>query len=413
MMLKNLRLGAKIGLGFGAVLALLSLVLGVGIYALQKADDGITEYRELARDSNLSGRLQTQMLMLRMNVKDYLITNSDGDIQQYNDYATAMQEFLNDAKREIQKPERASLIAEIDKDISTYKSAFDKVVALTDQRNTLETTRLVPNGEKMLAAIHKIMASAYQDGDVEAAYQAANVLEKMLVGRLFVVKFLDTSLQEDFELAVENMDVLLKPELKEVDTLLQNPKRRSLLTEFVQSHDDYLLAMNEIRNLIVESDNIVHNTLDVLGPHVAESAERVKLSVMQDQDALGPVLKENTDRSVTLTIILSVIAIVLGVLAAYLLTTTITKPIQKAVDAANQLAKGDLTIHVGLTSKDETGSFWKPYKIPRIISSRWSLLSLPRVLSWHPLLRSWLWSRSRHPRELICRKRKPKWWRLQ
>lgn len=355
MVLKNLRLGSKIGLGFGAVLVLLSMVLGVGIYALQRADDGITAYRELARDSNLSGRLQTQMLMLRMNVKDYLITHSDSDIQQYNDYAFTMQEFLNEAKQEIQKPERASLIAEIDRDIATYKSAFNKVVDLTNQRNVVEKTRLVAEGEKMLAIINEIMVSAYEDGDVEAAYQAANVLEKMLVGRLFVVKFLDTSLDKDFELAVKNMDVLLRAELEEVDAHLQNPTRRGLLKEFEQSHNNYVLSMNDIHNLIVERANIIRDTLDVVGPHVAENSELVKLSVMAEQDTLGPILKTNTNNSVSLTVTLSVIAVVLGVLAAYLLTTAITKPIKKAVDAANQLAKGNLAVNVGPTSQDETG----------------------------------------------------------
>lgn len=355
MVLKNLRVGSKIGLGFGAVLALLSIVLGIGIYALQRADDGITAYRELARDSNLSGRLQTQMLMLRMNVKDYLITHSDKDIEQYNDYAATMQEFLNEAKQEIQKPERASLIAEIGSDVATYKSAFNKVVDLTNQRNAVEETRLVAEGEKMLAIINEIMLSAYEDGDVEAAYQASNVLEKMLVGRLFVVKFLDSSLEKDFELAHKNMDVLLREELEEVDVHIQNPRRRSLLKEFEQSHNNYVVSMNDIHNLIVERANIIRDTLDVVGPHVAESAEGVKLSVMKEQDALGPVLKSNTDKSVTLTVVLSVIAVVLGILAAYLLTTAITKPIKKAVDAANQLATGDLTVNVGPTSRDEVG----------------------------------------------------------
>jgi methyl-accepting chemotaxis protein len=43
-MFKNLRLGSKIGLGFGVVIMLLSIILGVGVFALQRADEGISEY---------------------------------------------------------------------------------------------------------------------------------------------------------------------------------------------------------------------------------------------------------------------------------------------------------------------------------------------------------------------------------
>jgi methyl-accepting chemotaxis protein len=35
----------------------------------------------MARDANLSGRLQANMLMFRMNVKDFIITRSYKDLQ--------------------------------------------------------------------------------------------------------------------------------------------------------------------------------------------------------------------------------------------------------------------------------------------------------------------------------------------
>lgn len=104
-MLRDIKLGKKIGLGFGIVLTILSIVLVVAVTALQRADVGISEYRELARDSNLSGRLQANMLMVRMNVKDYLITQSDKDLDEYSDYVNKMNSYLDEAKKEIQNPE--------------------------------------------------------------------------------------------------------------------------------------------------------------------------------------------------------------------------------------------------------------------------------------------------------------------
>lgn len=354
-MFRNLRLGSKIGLGFGVVLVLLSIVLGVGLFALQRADEGISEYRGLARDTNLSGRLQANMLMVRMNVKDYLITNSDKDLQQYSDYLSEMQGFLDDAKQEIQKPERASLIAEVDIAAVTYQDAFDKVVELINQREVVYDSRLVPNGEKMRVVIDNIIESAYLDGDSEAVYQASHVQEKMLLGRLFVVKFLQTNLNSDFEVAIENMDMSLAAEIEDLDSNLQNPKRRDMLKEFANAHKAYIQAMQDIHDLVVERNDIIQNTLDLIGPQVEKNVENVKLSVMKDQDILGSELKANTDSSVTITLVLSLAAVVIGVISAYLLTVAITTPIQKAVDAANQLAQGDLAINVGETSKDETG----------------------------------------------------------
>ncbi|KOO09800.1 hypothetical protein AKJ18_37520, partial [Vibrio xuii] len=132
-----------------------------------------------------------------------------------------------------------------------------------------------------------IIELAYQDGDVEAAYYAGLVQEKMLVGRLYVVKFLQTNLLSDFDVAVENMEKSVKEEMRILDTSLQNPKRRDLYQEFARAHGDYLMAMADIRDLIVKRNEFIENTLDVIGVRVAKEAEDVKLSVMKDQDALG------------------------------------------------------------------------------------------------------------------------------
>jgi methyl-accepting chemotaxis protein len=109
-MFKDLHFGLKIGLSFSIVLVLLSLVLGVVFFALKKADEGVTTYRGLARDTNLSGRLRANMLMVRMRVLSDLNTQSDSDLAQYKDRLAKMHIFLVGAKKETQQPECAELI---------------------------------------------------------------------------------------------------------------------------------------------------------------------------------------------------------------------------------------------------------------------------------------------------------------
>ncbi|MDB1122699.1 HAMP domain-containing methyl-accepting chemotaxis protein [Vibrio algarum] len=354
-MFKDLKLGTKIGLGFGVVLTTLSVVLAIAVLALNKADKGVEDYRGLARDTNLAGRLQANMLMVRMNVKDYLITKSEKDLQEYSDYVAKMQEFLNIANQEIQKPDRATLVTEIDTAIVNYQNAFKEVVDLVNKRDIINSTTLVPSGEKMTLLINDIIESAYQDGDSDAAYHAGHVQNKMLTGRLFVVKFLQSNNENDFQVALKNMETELNNEIVDLDKNLQNSGRRDILGEFKQAHTDYIKAMSDIHDLIVKRNTIISNTLDVIGPQVANAVENVKLSIMKDQDELGPALKANTDQSIQITLILSVIAVAFGIGSAYLLTVSITRPIGQAVTAANQLAQGDLTVEVTQTSNDETG----------------------------------------------------------
>jgi methyl-accepting chemotaxis protein len=354
-MVRNLRLGLKIGLGFGVVLALLSVVLGISIGGLQKADTGIIEYRAMARDTNLAGRLQVNMLMMRMSVKDFFTSNSAEDRNSYREYLGRMQGFLDEASREIQNPQRAALIADVETQLVTYQRAFDQVVELSAQRNVVSQEQLIPAGEQMRSLIEQVKESAYLDGYSEAAYLASNVQEKMLVGRLFAAKFLQSNRTSDYQVARENMGKALKEEIAALEEYLQDPGRREQLQAFRTAHASYLKGIDDIFALIQQRQSIIADKLEVIGPHVADSVDQVTTSVMQEQNDLGPVLEENTEQSIRFSLILSAVAIVIGIIAAYLLTNAITRPIYKAVKAANQLAEGDLSVDVGKTSKDETG----------------------------------------------------------
>ena len=56
------------------------------------------------------------------------------------------------------------------------------------------------------------------------------------------------------------------------------------------------------------------------------------------------------------------LAILLGVAAAWWITRTITRPINEAVKVAETVSSGDLTSHIEVTSKDETGQLMNALK---------------------------------------------------
>ncbi|CAM3613951.1 Methyl-accepting chemotaxis protein McpS [Vibrio aerogenes CECT 7868] len=354
-MLKDMRLGLKIGAGFGIILILLSITLGAGIYALRYTNDGIAQYRELAKETILASRLQANMLMVRMNVKDYINNKNPQNLTDYNQYLSSMMDELNQSRQQISHPERASLANQINTEVTNYRSAFDQVIRLMEKRETVGEQQLTPNGQKMDETISKIISRAREDNQQTLIYYASQVQEKMLTGRLFVLKFLQSNSSKDFNIALKNMGQSLMSDIELMDRYIQTDQSRRLFSVFKTAHTDYLRDMQNIYQIIGQRNDIIHGTLNKIGPVIAADAEKIKSSVMSEQEILGPALKNNTTKSIRITVLLSVIAVVLGVAAAYLLTVTITKPIHRAVDAANQLAQGDLTIQIGQTSRDETG----------------------------------------------------------
>ena len=72
-MFKNLKLGTQISIGFATILILMIITSSSSYIGLGNAVEGFNEYRSLARNANLSSRIESTMLLARLYVKDFLI----------------------------------------------------------------------------------------------------------------------------------------------------------------------------------------------------------------------------------------------------------------------------------------------------------------------------------------------------
>ena len=342
-----MKLSTKLSLGFGSLIGLLLILAGISLWALENSSEGFTQYRGLARDTNLSGRLQANMLMVRMNVKDFIITGSDRDLKQYDDYYQAMSGFMDTAQQEIQKPERAQLIDEADQRVAEYGKNFELVKQFRVQRNNLVNSILNVQGPQMEHNLTSILTTAERDNDMDAAFRSGLALRSLLLARLYVVKFLDDNTQASIDRVHKELEALAG-EMETLDASLQNPERRSLLSETQSLKKTYTGAFEELTKIIFTRNDIIRNRLDVIGPEIAKDVEDVKLSVMADQDILGPELQAANDRTVTLLIIIGVIAIFIGSGTALLIIRTTNRQLGKdpaeIAHVANSIANGDLTL---------------------------------------------------------------------
>ena len=277
-MFKNVSIAKKITIGFSSVLFLMLVVGGIAFYALTKASNGFTQYREMARDANLAGRLQANMLMVRMNVKDYIITGSDHDIKQYHEYFEEMETFLQEAQREIHNPERAAKIDAVDSETDHYDKAFKEVIEFMKQRNKQVNDVIFIQGPIMVDTLTDIMVSANKDNDTVAAFHTGLALKHLLLSRLYASKFLEKNQQssvdrvnKEFGKMQERLDIL--------DKELESPNRRRMLSIIVEAKMLYLKAFDEVVKIIFARNKVIKNQLDKLGPAIAKDTEDVKLSI--------------------------------------------------------------------------------------------------------------------------------------
>ncbi|QJB56304.1 methyl-accepting chemotaxis protein [Pseudodesulfovibrio sp. zrk46] len=342
-----MKLSTKLTSGFGSVLALLLIVSGLALWALGNSTDGFSQYRGLARDTNLSGRLQANMLMVRMNVKDFIITGSDQDLKQYDDYYKSMRGFIETAQNEIQKPERAELVDKADQRVVEYGKNFDQVKQFRVERDQIVNEILNKQGPQMEQNLTRILDTAHRDGDMEASFRAGIAMRNLLLGRLYVVKFLDDNSQASID-RVHKEFAALAEEMNTLEQNLQNPERRRLLNEIIQLEKSYIKGFDTLTGIIFTRNDVITNKLDVLGPEIAKDVEDVKLSVMADQDILGPQLQAANDRTATLLLILGTLAVVIAVGTAFLIIRTTQRQLGRdpaeIASIAKSVAEGDLDL---------------------------------------------------------------------
>ncbi|OPX55453.1 methyl-accepting chemotaxis protein [Oceanospirillum multiglobuliferum] len=351
----DIKISHKLMLSFGLVLTLLLITSFAGYQGLARSDKGFDTYRELARDSNLAGRLQANLLMFQAEFKGYLITHNPESLTHYQARLDAMKGFLDQAKVEIQKPERAALIKDIGPLIQNYEQSVEQIVQLIEDRANTVNQILSVNGPKMRQVVSDIRQQAYLAGDAELSHLAGNLQENLILGRLYLLKYFDSENKADFQIAQQQLTQIVFSDLQALDELLLTQNQRQLIAEFKTLKDDYLSAMNKVQAIIEQQNQLLNTKVEQVGPVIADKIEQVKLSVIKDQDLLGPQLQHNNESAVQWMALLALAALVIGTLLSIKFSRTINHRLQIAVQIAQQIAQGNLKLSAMETSKDEIG----------------------------------------------------------
>jgi len=329
-MFKKMTVGKKIICGFALLLIFLAVVSVIAYRSLKHASDGFDAYREMARDANLAARLQANMLLMRMNVKDFLITHADKDFQDYQDYHKKMTSYLEEAKKEIHHPERAAKIKAVDADDDHYNQGFHKVKGLIQEREAEVKNIIDPQGVLIRKNLMEIMVSAEKDQDLQAAYHAGLAMMHQLLARDYMTKFLDHGEKVQIDRVKQELSQFTI-ELDTLDKQLQNPQRRKLLAEVMESKGAYAKAVDKVEKNLFDTDKIVKDTLDRIGPEIAKLTEEVKHSIQEVQNKLGPELVADNDRSELEIMIIAIVALVSGVFLAWFIARSITGPLSRVI----------------------------------------------------------------------------------
>ncbi|MBT6563810.1 MAG: HAMP domain-containing protein, partial [Candidatus Scalindua sp.] len=354
-MLKNVTIVSKILIGFGI---LFSLLLGVSVfsfYGIGNSKESFNQYRDLAKDSVLAGRLQANMLLVRFHTNRFLKSGSAVDVRKYKTREKLMLQFIDEATLMIKKPERAEKVTLIRELVDSYIESFNKVVAYKKKRDQIIYRSLDPNGLAMRKAMTDIIESAYNDGDLTAAYHAGRIQEHLLLARLYATKFLDTNKIDTVQRFEDEIGEEINSTVSIMTQELQDPGRVALFSKFKEKRELYMKDLSILVDIILDRNRIIKEGLDRVGPVIADAAEKIKLSVKTDQDILGPKVKKLNEEIIERIIYICIASLLVAVILVFLIIRAIRTPIKELVDTVNEFGEGNLDTRIVIQSDDEIG----------------------------------------------------------
>lgn len=97
--MKNLSIKVKLIVSFITISLLIISLAAYSIYGLSKSSQGFDKYKNMTMNTNLASSIQENMLMVRMEVKDFINKNENFNLKRFEQYYNKTKEFEKQLKQ--------------------------------------------------------------------------------------------------------------------------------------------------------------------------------------------------------------------------------------------------------------------------------------------------------------------------
>jgi len=351
----KLGIAGQIFSGFGAVIAVSAIAGTIAVWSMTNFGSSFTAFEDMAEDALLASEINADMAKTLLNTRKYLNSRTQADLDTTHKFLGEVQEGVTLARDEIKKPYRAERVAEIGTGIEKYEKGLERVVELYRQRDELVKTKLDAIGPEVRKGLTTIAQTAARDGDLQTAYDASLVQEALMLGRLFVAKFLLTNSKDD--LARIDTELSKAESLtKRLQQSVENPRRRQILADIIPQFKTYKAAAAELGKVILERNEIRDHTISTVGERIGTAAAEIKASAITDEKQLGADTNAELRSGETMTIGANVVAMLIAVGMAWFIGRGLSGPVTSMTGAMGRLAEGDNEVDIPAQDRqDEIG----------------------------------------------------------
>ncbi|NMX65167.1 methyl-accepting chemotaxis protein [Pseudomonas sp. WS 5079] len=338
----NISVNLKLGLGFGLVLVLTSILALTGWTSLGSLIDRSNWMSDITQ-------LNASLTKLRIVRLQYMLANGDETVAQnvqttLDSFAAQQQQLVNSFK----SPENLKLLNEQKDIITAYRQSLNKMREAYRNGNAARQTM----GERadaaglVIAALDQSVRQLPESSERFAQYEAVNHAKEEFQVARYEVRGYTGNVNPDTEARAA----------AQIESAINGLK--GLKNVFGESQQAELIALenalgayrNALQAYKAANANIVlaRQEMTVQGADIVSRSEALYDIQLQRRDA-------ESVQARSLQLISTVLALLVGIIAALVITRQITRPLQETLAVVERIASGDLSHNIQVTRRDELG----------------------------------------------------------
>ncbi|CRM43674.1 methyl-accepting chemotaxis protein [Pseudomonas sp. Qb1D1] len=338
----NISVNLKLGLGFGLVLVLTSILAFTGWTSLGSLIDRSNWMSDITQ-------LNASLTKLRIVRLQYMLANGDEAVAQnvqtsLDTFAAQQQKLLDSFK----SPENVKLLNEQKAIITAYQQSLNKMREAYRNGNT-SRQMMGDKADIANAQIDALEASVKQMPDSAehlAQFQAVADAKMQFQLARYEVRGYTGNVNPDTEARAAAQIEKAISGLKDLSAAF-GASQQSALTSLETALGAYRSA---VQNYKAANANIVAARAEM----TTQGADIVTIS-----DKLYDIQLNRRDaesaQARSLQLISTLLALLVGIIAAWVITRQITRPIQETLAVVERIASGDLSHNIQVTRRDELG----------------------------------------------------------
>jgi methyl-accepting chemotaxis protein len=343
---------SQITAGFLPLIVLMSLLTLSANNGLDRFSTMFSSFRDTAGQSLSIFNYSDQLHRIQLAAEAFRISPDESVVK---DLKAAVQAFAVDDPSLASDPVLQQGLSDIRKDVGAYDQAFQKIVDLQHKRDRL-LAKVTEFGPWTNIALNDIARSAWRKGDVQALHLSVDVIEAMARSLYHSERFINAGDLRAYDASQAALiDAVARNEA--LSASLSEKSQVARATNALRLMKNYTSRLNDVKDVMLASNDIRTRQLDVMAPKIASSFDALQAKVTSKQTSLSETAKATASATVSTMLTVSGVLIIIGLVLAYFIGRLISGAVSRMASTMEQLAHGNDNVLVeGTDQKHELGA---------------------------------------------------------